>query len=271
MCEGMCSARRRRGDLRIRVGITQAERRVDGIVIGVNQVVRGAGMLRILRRDLLDNRGGAHVDREVAAAVAGAEQRERVERLHFVIAGILVGHALHRFGGGLIARQLLSGTVGFFDRGCQPFLSRSAPWRGVHPRSRRTSPARPSRGPRGALPHRVIESHGLAPVGHCKRGVGFLRLDKRLSRIVVLELCISSTPLMNSGCAAVEPEVGKSMEPSSWEARLCWTRPGQQTCDNGGEECSAQFHKLKYIAVQIKRAGRFRPARRLPVRPEALA
>jgi hypothetical protein len=114
--------RRRRRDLRVGIRVSQAERRVDRIVVGVDQVVGRAGVLRVLRIDLLDERRGAHVDRKVAAAVAGAEDRERVERRDFIVGRILVVHPLHRIGVGEIARQLFAGAEQFLNRAEPVFL-----------------------------------------------------------------------------------------------------------------------------------------------------
>jgi hypothetical protein len=178
----------RRRDLRISVGIAKAERRMDRIVVGMNQVVRRAWVVRILRVDLFDERGGPHVDGKVASAVAGAEQRQRVERRDLIVGRILVVHALHRLGVGEIAREFLAGTVQAVERRHPVlFLRRrrfgdSALGRGRQPGQRRLRQIGC-----GLLPHRVVVGHRLAPVRHREIGVRLLGLLERLLRFVVLE------------------------------------------------------------------------------------
>src|SRR6266478_5967854 len=60
------------GKLRVVPCGAQAERRVDGVVIAVNEVVNYAGMTRVLRKNFFQDGGCAHVGGEVAAMFGGA-------------------------------------------------------------------------------------------------------------------------------------------------------------------------------------------------------
>ena len=68
MCDGMWRACEAAGAIfRVGLGVAQTQRRVSGIVVGVDQVVHGAGMLRVRACDVLDDGRRAHVGGEVAA------------------------------------------------------------------------------------------------------------------------------------------------------------------------------------------------------------
>ena len=60
-----------RRDLGVNLGGSQAERCVNRIVVGVNQVVDRAGMLGIFGENPLGNSGGAHVRPKVPFRVSG--------------------------------------------------------------------------------------------------------------------------------------------------------------------------------------------------------
>ena len=180
--------RRGRRNLRIRIGVAQAERGVHWIVVRVDQVVRRAGMLRVLRVDLFHQRGGLHVDGEVPAVVAGAEQRQCIERRDLIVLRKLLVHAAQLLGIGQVAGQLIAGAVQAVERR-QPFFflgggrlgptrlgcGRQAGERGVRLLRRRL------------LPYGVVVGHGLAPIRHRKSRVRLLRLLEGFLRIVVLE------------------------------------------------------------------------------------
>ena len=183
--EGVRGGRR---NLPVGLGVAQAKRRVRRVVVGMDQVVHRPGMQRVRADHILDDGRRAHVGGEVAPAVAGAEQRERVERLHFQIVGIPVVHPAHVGGIGRIARQLLALAVERLD-GAQPHLLLVVAGLGQALVSARAQPAERGAGRVGRrlAPERVVVCHRLAPIGHRERRSGLLSLHERLFRIVVLE------------------------------------------------------------------------------------
>jgi len=84
------SVRRGTGDLAVNAGGAQTERRVDGVVIGVDQIVDSPWVLRIFGEHLLGNGGGAHVRGVIAFALAGAEQGNSVKAGGFEVVGIFL-------------------------------------------------------------------------------------------------------------------------------------------------------------------------------------
>ena len=105
----------RRRDAGIRPRGPQPERRVNRIVVGVNQIVRRAGMVRVIAEHRLEDRRGAHVDGEVAALVRRAEERQRVERGGVRIVRIRRDGVRHRVGVGEVARLLVAVAVEDLD------------------------------------------------------------------------------------------------------------------------------------------------------------
>ena len=70
-------ATRRQGG--VDFGGPQAERSVNRVVVTMNQVVNDAGMPRMLRKNLFEYGGGAHVDGEIAAVLRSAQNGQRIE------------------------------------------------------------------------------------------------------------------------------------------------------------------------------------------------
>ena len=168
-----------RCELRVDACGTEAERRVDGVVIAVDEVVNDAGMTRMLWEGFFEDCGGAHVSGKVAAAFRAGEDRERVEGGGIDVVGIIlveVGHggciflvaiffaafAVENLDGGeilLFARRGGFGLAGFGSGG--EFLQNFAG--GVEIL---------------IVPDTVIFGHGFTPVSHGEVGVDFLGAAK---------------------------------------------------------------------------------------------
>jgi len=58
---------------------------MGGVVVAVNQEVCGAGMVRVVPEYSLGDRGGAEVRRNVANALAQAEQRDAIQHLGLAV------------------------------------------------------------------------------------------------------------------------------------------------------------------------------------------
>ena len=76
----MLGVRGGRCDLVVDPSGPQPERRVNRIVVGMDEVVHRAWVSRIRGKDLLRYGSGSHVDTEVASALGGAENRQGRER-----------------------------------------------------------------------------------------------------------------------------------------------------------------------------------------------
>src|SRR5437016_2279096 len=66
-------------NLRVDARGPQAERSVDRVVVTMNQVVNDARMPRMLRKNLFEYGGGAHVSGEIAAVLRSAQNGQRIE------------------------------------------------------------------------------------------------------------------------------------------------------------------------------------------------
>ena len=97
-----------------RVILRRGERAVDQrrIVVGVNDVMAGAWVLRLLREHLLQNLAGLElIPVGLVEAVGGGEQRQRVEDACFTIVGVALRERFHlaHIGGG--ARAMIELVV----------------------------------------------------------------------------------------------------------------------------------------------------------------
>ena len=178
-----------RRDLRVGARGGEPERRVDGVVEGVDDVVRGAGVHRVGLEDGLRDGGGLHVDREVAAVVRGAEERERVEGGGVVVAGVLLREAAH--GVPVEEVAVLFGAVAVEDLdGLEPVAFALG-----------RDPCEAFGGGGGVLgqdgqrrvavllhPDRVVVGLGLAPIRHCEARVDLTRPPEPGRRVLVLEV-----------------------------------------------------------------------------------
>ena len=159
--------------------------------------------------------GRAHVRREIASLVRGAEDRQRVERRGVDVIRIARVQRGHRVGVEKIARVLLAFAVQHIERTQvialpfrprlrQPFRRRGA--EALQHRARR----------RGVLlePDRMRVRHGLAPVRHGERRIGLLRLAERLAACGYSKLCSSARPRRNGSCASGLPELANATVPT---------------------------------------------------------
>ena len=220
-------------DLRVDARGAHAERRVHGVVVAVDQVMGGAGMLRVLREDLLLDGRGLHVGLHVALVLAGAEERETVERGGVEVIRVFLVQAPHRIGVGAVAIRLLALRVELLD-GFEIHLlavgRRPGEPLGLR---RREALQRLHRGFTVALhPERVIVRHRLAPVRHGEAGVRLLRRPKLVGRIRVLEAVQEKQALQEVRHRGGRPRCGKVGMPEL--GRLCAeSRPRQECCQRG--------------------------------------
>ena len=191
----MLGVTRVRRDLGVDTGGGETQRRMNGVVEGVYDVVGRAGVHRVGLQDGLGHRGRLHVDREVAAVVRGSEQRKRAEGGGVVIVGVLLGQAPHGVAVAEIAGFL--GTVAVQDLdGLEPV---AFPF-GRHPRQPlggiRCVFAQHCQRRFAILPHpdRMVVGLGLAPVGHREIGVDLPCLPEPRLRILVLEVVEQQQP-----------------------------------------------------------------------------
>ena len=201
---------RRRRDLGVDAGRPQAQRRVHRVVVGVDEVVRRARVVRALGEHVLGDGGGFHVDGEVAALVRRAEKRERVEGAGVEVVGEVLGQLAHRLGVAVVTVLLRPLAEQDRQRGEVGALAVAGAF-GRHAEQGRK---------RGvavlALPDRVVVRHRLAPGGRCKAGVYLAGLLECLAGVVVLEaveqeqspqkrpLCLGRARLAN----VVSPRLG---------------------------------------------------------------
>ena len=175
-------------DSGVRPGGRQTQRRMGGVVVAVNQEVCGAGMVRVVPEHSLGDRGGAEVRRNVANALAQAEQRDAIQHLGLAVRREGRDQALHGLRVCRVPRGLRAVAVEHFD-GVEVLLLAERGRLGP-PRLRRG--AKPlEHGPGGGavlfVPDRVRVRERLAPVGQGESRVDPLRLAERLGRVPILE------------------------------------------------------------------------------------
>ena len=104
----MKRVRGRGRNLGVDPGGSQAERCVNRIVVGVNQLVDRARMLGILGEHLLDDAGAAHVGSKIPVLAGRAQDGHSVETGCFQIIGKLAGEPSHGVRVGLGSRFLIA-------------------------------------------------------------------------------------------------------------------------------------------------------------------
>ena len=179
----------RRCDFRVRPRRAQTERRMDGIVVRVNQVVRQAGMVGMGGKQRFEYGRRSHVDREVAAAMGRSEQRQRVKRCGIHIVRVLARQAGHGVGEGKVAAVLVAVAVQDLDGAHVVLLAFGSGFRDSRLSRRCEASERLER--RVAIllhPHGVGVGHRLAPVGHREVGVELLRFSEQHCCCAVFEV-----------------------------------------------------------------------------------
>ncbi len=191
---------RRRGDRRIHARRAHPEGRVHRVVVAVDQVVRGARMLRVPREDVLDHRRGPDVRRDVPAVFAGPQNRQPVERGRVEVVRIALVQALHCLRVGAVAVGLLAVRVELLDRGQIHLLALGRRLRQPPGLRGREALERLARGVAVALlPERVVVRHGLAPVRHREPRIRRLCLAEFLGGVGVLEAVEQQDPPQKGG------------------------------------------------------------------------
>ena len=176
-------------NLRIDARGAQSERRMDRVIVAMNQVVDHAGMVRMLSENLFEHRSRAHIGGKIASVLGGPQRRKRVEGspIHIfrkfavdfgeqglVLPGafFLCSVAEEDFCAAQIEFFPLRGGFGkpSFRRGCQALEDLA----GV--------------GDIFLVPYRMILRHGFTPKGHDEVRCGLLSLAEVFGGILVFEV-----------------------------------------------------------------------------------
>ena len=177
-----------RRDLRVAPRSAEPARGQGRIVIAVDDVVRDAGMVRLLGQDLLEDRARLQL---IGVRLVGRRrrrvQRERIEHRGLAVVGIAPVELLHRLlvGGGPRAMvQLVVVAIVRLDRGDVVLLARRCgqPTRLLQG-GRALLQHRRARG----LPERVVDAHRHAPVAHRAGRILRRQLGEGLLRLLVPE------------------------------------------------------------------------------------
>ncbi len=164
-------------DLGVGARGAQPQGRVDRVVIGVDQIVSGAGVVGVAIEELLGDRSRPHVGGDDANALAQSQQRERIKRLCLRIVGVVCREFCHgeciggvALGLGAIQIEVLHGVevrlLALRGRlGLAGLTRRGEP---CQRRERRFSIA--------LVPDRMVVCHRFAPIGHGEAAIELLRL-----------------------------------------------------------------------------------------------
>ena len=210
----MLGVRRRRGDGRVATGRTEPLVRDGRVVVAVDEVVRGARMVRLLpEHGLEDRRRLELLGVRLVGRHRGGVERERVEDRGLAVARVARGQLLHRLLVGdrprpvvdlvvvlvedldrrdvvELALALRAGRPGARDggRAVAQHLRGGRPAEGVLEHGHRDAPVGDPAGrvllrdlverlDRGAAPEGVEEGHGAAQVGLDRRAAGVGEVD----------------------------------------------------------------------------------------------
>ena len=203
---------RGRGDGGVASRRRQPARRQRAVVVGMENEVGGAWMLRVPREHRLGDGTGflAKRQRRVAAR-HGAEQGQRVEDLGLVVVGIVGGDRRHRVGEALGSQRPWPG----------PHRASTARQKSLFSRRRRLGQPRLRRrtelGQRrtallGLLeePEWLAERQRFAPVGQRETGVLGLRRPERRNRVLVAEAVEPGHPAQEVVLGGGRAAVGKA-------------------------------------------------------------
>ena len=182
----------------------ERERRVLGVVVGVQQVVQRLGVLRVFRQHPFEDRRDLRLDRASRqlltarrarlaeadqAARHVAEERQRIQRRDIRIVGQHPKQVGHRGGVARVTRRAIAVSEQLFNGAEQAALARRAGCRGAR---RWTRPETGQRGAGGvdvlAAPQRLMIGERFPPVGEYRLWIERFRRAKRLVRVLVLEL-----------------------------------------------------------------------------------
>ena len=197
-------------DRRVGPGGTEPERRVHGVVVGVDEVVGGARMIGVLIEHLFGDGRRAHVGGELAALVGGAEDGEGVERCGVEVVGEPRREGGEGLGVGVVARLFVALPVEHGERAEVVLLPRTGRQRQPLLLGGREPVEDGERGVSVLLhPDRMVVRQGLAPVGHGEVGIEALRLLKRRPGLGVLEGVQEEEPPHERYLRLRRPRVGE--------------------------------------------------------------
>ena len=160
--------RRGRRDLRVAARGVETHRGKLGLVAAVNQVMRDARLIGVLREQLVQDRNRLLpiVERRVVGRLAG-EQRQRVERGGLGVVRVVAIDLLHAVGVGLRAGHVIA-SLGIAEKGGGSREISLLTARGVRAGLSLLDlrPAAIEIGLAHLLPELVVEAHRGAPVRH---------------------------------------------------------------------------------------------------------
>ena len=194
--------RRARGDRGVTLRGAEAERRVQRIVVGVDEVVQRAGMIAALGDDRLEQRRGADALARVDfVAPDGAEDGQGVEDARLDVVRMRRREARHRLLVRGVARGLVAFAVELCD-GIEPRLLPLAARCSLPPFHRAAAAVEID-----LVPDRMVVRHRLAPVGEGEVRIDALGLLERALRLrvgeVVQQQDAAQEGLLRLGLAAV--------------------------------------------------------------------
>ena len=142
------------------------------LVVGMNQIVRHAGMIGFGGKKLFQNGCSLFAVGEGLVVVRlGSEQRERAEHCRFVIVGIGLVHFLHRIGisfGARVVVEFVGVAIESGNRRDVRFLARRGGFSGPRPAlcGGRLTEATLDDGGVGLIPELMPHAHGDSPMRH---------------------------------------------------------------------------------------------------------
>ena len=152
---------------------------MNGIIVGVNEIVQHSRMLLVVRVDRFEegDRTALHLE-SLCPFSDGAENRQTIKQRRLIV-GILRVRGGHLLAVGLVARLLGPRAGILVKRGCSQEIHVLAIV--LRPSFEALLHVRPCRRfvlARRRIPERVVVGHGRAPVGHGAVGIRFLDLLK---------------------------------------------------------------------------------------------
>ena len=186
MCEGMCKAWGAAGAISAYTfAAGKARMSVFRVVVGVNDEVRCAWMLRIAREHLQRDRTGMHLPAKPSITAAdSAEQGEGIQRRNLVVFGKNPMQMLHGLGIGDVPGKLVAGAVEDIHRFHEIPLASGRRLSRTGVRCWRI----PGQGRMGRFaillsPQGMVVAERLTPMGQSEIGVDGLRFTKGLAGI----------------------------------------------------------------------------------------
>jgi hypothetical protein len=211
-----------RGRPGVRARSRQAAFRMNGVIVGVNEIVQHSRMLLVVRVDRFKqgDRAALHLE-SLCPFSDAAEDRETIKQRRLIIA-ILRVRGGHLIPVRLVARLLGARAGIFVKRGCSqeihvfPIVLRPSFEALLHVR-----PCRYFVLARRRIPERVVVGHGRAPAGHGAVGIRYLDLLKLGEGPRVPELWRTANARSNLACTDGAHDVSICAFPTPSEPWPC--------------------------------------------------